>query len=128
MKKLYLSLLPLCFVANMLFAQVNKADFDRVEALRANTEKVYNDAVSATWIGNTLHFYYVNREKDGQKFYLVNGSTAKKAPAFDQQKLADALSKAADTTLNAFRLPFRAVRFADDLKSFSFDFKGYEWD
>ena len=128
MKKMYLFVLSVFLFTGSLFAQVSKADFDRVEALRRNTERVYNDAVSATWIGNTSYCYYVNREKDGMKFYLVNAETGRKTAAFDQQRLAAALSKAADTTINAFRLPFRAVRFAEDVRSFTFDYNNYEWE
>lgn len=127
MKKIYLTLLSAFLLSGALFAQVSQADFDRVETLRRNGEKVYHDAVTANWIGDTPHFYYVDREQDGMKFYLVNASTGKKTAAFDQQKFADALSKAVDSTIRPYQLPLRAPRFADDVKSFSFDFRGFEW-
>src|SRR5262245_59362892 len=61
--------------------------------------------VTPHWMADDTKFWYRKTLKAGGKeFVLVNCETGKKEPAFDHQKLAAALSKAANTEFKADRL------------------------
>ena len=54
-------------------------------------------------------FWYRNHEGDGHSFYVVDPARSTRAPAFDHDRLAAALSQAADTSYEGRALPFDQI-------------------
>jgi dipeptidyl aminopeptidase/acylaminoacyl peptidase len=72
-------------------------------------------------------FYYHTGASDGSQFILVDPATGKKAPAFDHQKLAAALSAATGKKYSATDLPFVKIAFTDNGKGVTFSAEGKQW-
>jgi len=101
---------------------VTAADYARAEKfLRANTAPlVFGATVRPTWLPDDS-FWYRNTIPEGSEFVLVDPATRTRTRAFDHVKLAAALSAAADTTYDAFDLPFTQFESAADGQSITFD-------
>ena len=101
---------------------VTAADYARAEKfLRANTAPlVFGATVRPTWLPDDS-FWYRNTIPEGSEFVLVDPATRTRTRAFDHVKLAAALSAAADTTYDAFVLPFTQFESAADGQSITFD-------
>ncbi|MDF9831321.1 S9 family peptidase [Parabacteroides sp. PF5-6] len=115
------------FCLSSLKAQVTKADYERVDTLLKRNEKAYSTAVRPQWIGDTPSFWYLNHEKEGDIYYMVDAEKGKKEKAFDQQKLAQLLSKEAGLPIEAGKLPLRDVKF-ESKEKLSFTLNGKSWD
>ena len=75
---------------------------------------MYKDRITPNWFQNNTRFWYRNDLKgDDREFVLVDAEQGIREPAFDHQKLADALSSATGTTYTANHLPFDAIEFTD---------------
>src|SRR5215470_174544 len=107
-----LSILP-----TVIFAQGTLADYERAAGLRNKLQGlVVNVPERAIWIEKTSRFWYRKSVKGGYEFVLVDAETLAKKPAFDQEKLAAALSKSlppGDEAITALRLPFNEFTFVD---------------
>jgi dipeptidyl aminopeptidase/acylaminoacyl peptidase len=130
MKKLITLLLPV-FLAGTLQAQqapITTNDYQRAESfLSANTQK-YVDHVAGkpTWLSGD-RFWYRTLTAQGSEFILVSAAKGSKAPAFNQQKLAQSLSAASGKNYTAFMLPFQSFNFSSDEKSILFSADGKQW-
>ena len=104
------------------------ADYSKAEQLMFyNTYKYIDHArVTPNWIGDSK-FWYRDLANSESNFILVNAATGKKAPAFDQQKLATSLSEVTGKSYKPMELPFQNFHFSDDQKSISFSADGKEW-
>ncbi len=94
--------------AFVLTAQGTRTDYARAEQLlswNAN-ELVIDDAVRPRWMTGD-RFWFRNRGTGGYEFLVVDMATGAKRAAFDHARLASALSLAADTAVDAAKLPFR---------------------
>ncbi len=102
-------------------AQGTRNDYARAERfLGPNAQElVLDDAVQPHWIGPD-RFWYRNRGADGYDFLMVDATTGIREPAFDQVRLAAALSVAADTSYDPRVLPFRVIRFVDSGRAVRF--------
>lgn len=107
---------------------VSVKDYERAESfLPFNTQQYIDHAsLRANWLPGD-RFWYRDLNSQGSEFILVNPSKSKVAPAFDQQKLATALSSATGKTFAANNLPFQTFTFSDDGKSISFYADGKSW-
>src|SRR5688572_33062284 len=94
-------------VARAQSGRMTAADYDRaVNMLGPNlTGLVIGGTVGANWLPDG-RFWYRAQTQAGGEFKLVSPAAKRVAPAFDHQKLAAALSRAADTATNAADLPF----------------------
>ncbi len=101
---------------------VTAADYARAEKfLRANTAPlVFGATVRPTWLPDDS-FWYRNTIPEGSEFVLIYPATRTRTRAFDHVRLAAALSAAADTTYDAFDLPFTRFESAADGQSITFD-------
>ncbi|MEO7445344.1 MAG: DPP IV N-terminal domain-containing protein [Ferruginibacter sp.] len=129
MKQLLTTLV--CIGASFVpFAQqpVTAEDYARAEKyLVWNTRSMVDfDNVSPNWQGDN-NFWYTRNSANGIEFILVNAKEGKRVAAFDQQKLATALSAATGKTYSALKLPFRSLKFSDDQKSVYFSAEGKQW-
>jgi dienelactone hydrolase/Tol biopolymer transport system component len=78
------------------------------------------------WLAGDKFWYRVLTAK-GSEFILVNPAKGTRTAAFDQAKLAAALSTAMGQTIDANRLPFQTISFSDDNKSIGFQAGGKHW-
>ncbi|MEO6583508.1 MAG: DPP IV N-terminal domain-containing protein, partial [Ferruginibacter sp.] len=113
-----------------LFAQqpVTAADYARAEKyLVWNTRTMVDfDNVTPNWHSDNS-FWYTRNSSNGTEFILVKADKGKKVFAFDQMKLASALSAATGKAYTALKLPFRSLKFSEDQKSVYFSADGKQW-
>ena len=102
----------LCLLSTIpVYAQGTLADYQRAHDLRTKSrDLVVNTPGPATWINNTDHFWYPKTVKGGTEFVLVDADAGAKKPAFDQTRLAAAISTAVGKPYTALKLPFGPVQ------------------
>ena len=121
-----LSIVLLCSVPSA--AQVTSADYLRAQSLRQQYESAAVFVPDPpTWVGNTHRFYYRRSLANGFEFVMVDADTQRKAPAFDHQRLAEALSRAGGRTYTGTRLPFTSFTFNDALSAIEMTIAGARW-
>jgi dipeptidyl aminopeptidase/acylaminoacyl peptidase len=92
-------------------AQGTLADYQRAHDLRTKArDLVVNTPRAATWIGDSDHFWYPKAVKGGTAFILVDAEAGSKKPAFDQDKLAAAISSVTGHPYTGLKLPFAPVQ------------------
>src|SRR5262249_43957596 len=95
-------------------AQVTKADYERATSRRSQLQGLaINMADPANAIPDTNRFWYRKTVKGGSEFVVVDPDTQAKRPAFDQEKLAAALSTSTGEKYQALTLPFSTFTFTD---------------
>jgi len=106
-----------------LAGQGKAADYARAESVRRRLDGLVVDAVdTAAWIGNTSRFWYRKSVIGGSTFMIVDAATLEKKPAFDHAALATSLSSALGRTVSAQNLPFNALNYSADERSFDVAF------
>ncbi len=101
----------LLFLVSSLHAQGTLADYQRAHDLRSKArDLVVNTPGPATWIGDSEHFWYPKTVKGGTEFVLVDAEAGSKKPAFDQDKLAAAISTATGNKYAGLKLPFAPMQ------------------
>jgi len=96
-----------------------------VSAQNARTNRptlVFRDRVEPNWFadasGQTNEFWYLlDLAQSNREFILVNADQGTRQPAFDQARMATALTKLIGHEVNAQRLPVESLDFAHDGKS-----------
>ncbi|HET7675050.1 MAG TPA: DPP IV N-terminal domain-containing protein [Gammaproteobacteria bacterium] len=85
--------------------QLTDADYARAERfLDYKTEPlVDNDVRRAKWLDDN-YFWYELHSRKGDRYWVTDARTGSTTPAFDQEKLAAALGKAAGKTIKADKL------------------------
>jgi dipeptidyl aminopeptidase/acylaminoacyl peptidase len=89
------------------------ASYKRMELMDSLTKgSVLKVSIQPGWQADGHSFWYKNILKDSLTEYIyVNASEGKKSKAFDNEKVAKALSAAADTTFSAPKLMLEDLRF-----------------
>jgi Tol biopolymer transport system component/dienelactone hydrolase len=131
MNKYLLSVTAMAFVWTANAQQSNTLtdkDYAHAESfLSYNTEQLVDHGrVTPNWLPGDKFWYRVLTPQ-GSEFILVDPVKKTREQAFDQQKLAAAISTATGKTYEANKLPFRTLSFSDDLKSISFAADGKSW-
>ena len=108
--------------------QLTDKDYQHAESFLSFNTSAYidNGDVRLNWLPNGS-FWYRNMTAGGSEFILVDPAKKSKQQAFDQQRLAAALSSAAGKTYQAAMLPFRSFEFTDDGKAIIFKANGKQW-
>jgi dipeptidyl aminopeptidase/acylaminoacyl peptidase len=89
---------------------------------------VYKSIITPHWFANDTKFWYRNALRAGAgEFVLVDAEKGTRQPAFDHEKLAAALSKAAEKEFKSDHLPFIAIEFSDDGKAVTFSAADKTW-
>ena len=90
---------------------------------------VYKTRVTPHWFHQDNRFWYRNELPGGAgEFIVVDADRGSRQLAFDHQKLAVALSKAAGgAAYKPEKLPFENIEFASDGKSIRFDVDKVSW-
>ena len=117
------------FVSSAALAQQRPAltaeDYARAErAMSYNTQAlVDHGGGQPNWLAND-RFWYRVMTAQGSEFVLVDPARKTRTAAFDQAKLAAALSTASGKTYEAGRLPFRSFTFSPDEETIFFAASG----
>jgi dipeptidyl aminopeptidase/acylaminoacyl peptidase len=120
------------FVSAVVSAQqlpaLTAEDYARAERfLSYNTQAlVDHSAGQPNWLAGD-RFWYRTLTAQGSEFILIDPARKTRTAAFDQTKLAAALSTASGKTYEAARLPFRTFTFSPDEKTISFAAGGKSW-
>src|SRR5882724_7476137 len=96
-------------------------DYRHAESLMGyNTQQfVDHGSVNANWLDGDK-FWYRTLTPQGSEFILVDATKGTRTAAFDQQKLATALSAAAGRIYTAPMLPFQSFIYSEDGRSIIF--------
>src|SRR5262245_33867855 len=87
---------------------------------------VLRAGVRPNWLPDDRFWYRLTTEK-GVEFILVDPARSARGPAFNQTKVARALSQASGAKYEPFRLPFTAFIFEDNGRSIAFNAGGKTW-
>jgi dipeptidyl aminopeptidase/acylaminoacyl peptidase len=90
------------------------------------TQLVSGGAVSPTWLPGD-RFWYRNATREGVEFVLMDPVRKARQQVFDQARLAAALARAADTTVDPMRLPFTRIELSPDLGFVTFEARRRRW-
>ena len=95
-------------------AQVTADDYARAEQFLGWNARtlVHGDEMNPQWMSES-RFWYRSHGPDGYRFMMVNAAAPSLEPAFDHDRIAAALSVAADTSYVGHKLPFDTFRFVD---------------
>jgi len=110
-------------------AQVTRQDYERADSLANLTRTlVVGEASDPSWLDDgTSRFWYRVSIEGGDRFVLVDPEVPKRGPAFDHERLADALNAARDDTLSAISLPFGDFDFVDGTDAIEFEVADSTW-
>ena len=98
-------------VALPVQGQGTLADYERAHALQAQAFGLVVDTPGQThWISDSHHFWYTTIAKGGYNYVLADADAGTKHAAFDQARLAAAISAATGQTFTALTLPFTPLR------------------
>jgi dipeptidyl aminopeptidase/acylaminoacyl peptidase len=123
------ALSALIFLPPGVRAQGTLGDYQRAaritQSLNVNglTTGVVQGGVN--WIGNTNRFWYRVTTRGGSQFVLVDADAWTRQPVFDHDRLATALSSAANAQFTGITLPFTTFGYVNDGNAIEFD--GNEW-
>lgn len=89
----------------------------------------YKGEIAPHWFADNKCFWYHNDLSGStREFILVNAEQGTRQPAFDHQRLAAALSKAAGVEYQADKLPFNNIEFLNGTKAIRFAVEQTTWD
>lgn len=95
--------------------------------LGANTSKfVDRSPIIPNWLAGD-RFWYRTLTAQGSEFIIVDPTKGTRTAAFDQQKLAAALSSVTGKQYKAEMLPFQTITFSEDGKTISFKANNENW-
>ena len=109
--------------------QLTREDYARAERyLIWNIGKlVFKIQVAPQFVGTSDRFWYRNDTRDGKEFVLIDPALNMRRPAFDQVRLAAALSSASGKACEPNALPFDKFEFIQDGKAIRFDIEKTRW-
>ena len=107
---------------------VTAADYARAERFLAPTVSplVAGARVTPQWLAGD-RFWYANSTAAGTEFIVVDAARGTRAAAFDQARVAAALSAAAGRSYDAMHLPFRSFEFGADGQVITFSLEKRRW-
>ena len=109
-------------------AQLTRADFERSLNLQDQYKKLaVNLPENPAWEEHADRFVYRKSVPGGSEFVEVDAAAQTKQPAFDQQKLAAALSAAGGKKVEALDLPFAHFRYTDERSAIEFRVENTRW-
>ena len=109
-------------------AQVTRADYENAQHLNKKYSKLaLNIPDTPVWLGDTDQFVYRKTVEGGHAFFLVDANALTQRSAFDQAKIAAALSAASEKEYKANDLPFPRFRYVNDQSAIEFAIKNTQW-
>jgi dipeptidyl aminopeptidase/acylaminoacyl peptidase len=129
MNKLLLTAVPLvCVLTANAQQPLTTQDYQRAESRLSYGTEPYIDhaSVRAEWLPGDK-FWYRTLTADGSEFIVVDPIKKSRSAAFDQDKLAAALSSAAGKQYKASMLPFTSFGYSADGKAVIFKADGQQY-
>jgi dipeptidyl aminopeptidase/acylaminoacyl peptidase len=117
---------------------ITSEDYRRAESFLSRNlrDNVYGIEVSPQWIEKGHEFWYRVNTREGKRFIIVDPDKKQKKPAFDHEKLAEAISAKMEKTYGSGKLPFdtfkfvgegrKKIEFQAEKKSWTVDLETYE--
>ena len=95
--------------------QMDVTRYHRAERLLAwNVDPLISGGpVSPTWMAGGSRFWYRNQTASGAEFVVADPEQRSRTLLFDHNRLAAAMSLAADTAFDGSKLPFRTFEFGE---------------
>jgi len=119
-----------CLVFSTAMAQqkaLTSADYARAEKFMGyNVNPLVSHNIQPAWLPDG-RFWYRDASADGAEFIVFDPVKQIREPAFDHEKLAAALSKAAGKSYSKTHLPFARFEYSADGKSILFAIAGKRW-
>lgn len=120
-----------CLVFSTAVAQQQKAltaaDYARGEKFMGyNTNPLVDHSVQPAWLPDG-RFWFHDSSATGSEFVVFDPVKLTRQPAFDQEKVAGALSKAAGRTYDRGHLPFMRFDYSADGKAILFAIGDKRW-
>ena len=117
------------------YGQLTHSDFERALDLQEHYRGLIDHLPEPPdWIEGANRFVYRETlratpgdKRNGARFLMVDAADQKSQPAFDQQRLAEGLTKATGEKVDPVHLPFTHFRFEDDQKSITFNVRQEHW-
>ncbi|OFC70228.1 peptidase S9 [Alteromonas confluentis] len=129
MKKLFGATIAISLTLSVTAAPLTKSDFDASVKLRENWITKTRDLMfPVSWLNEKHEFAYRQSVEGGFGYFVQHAETGKIRPAFDQEALAQALSKAAGEEMSALMLPFETFRFNHDETAIQFSLHYEPWE
>jgi hypothetical protein len=106
-------------------AQGTREDYQRAEKFLPGNlrHRMYVADVAPHWIAKTNRFWYRKASPKGVEFFLVDPAETTTKPAFDQARLATALSKETKREYKPTELPLTRSSFPRTARRFIFKSK-----
>ena len=125
---IFLSAAPACAALAQTQRVVTADDYRRAERFMGyyTTPLVFGLTVRPTWLSGD-RLWYSNVTPRGTEFLLVDPARGTRARAFDQGRIAAALSAATGTAYDSLRLPFTQFEFANDGRAIVVAVGGRRW-
>ncbi len=102
--------------------------YQRASEITRARNTVLNSTLTPNWIGGGSAFWYKKQLSGGRHEYVrVNSETGGKSPLFDHAKMAESLTKAFSTNIDATRLPLDEMRVATDEKTLTVTRESQNW-
>ncbi len=130
--------LLLCIVVTMLAAffgstsapaQTNTAAQTRRSRSREPERGIYKATIAPHWFDGDTKFWYRNDlHGEAKEFILVDADHGTRQRAFDHDKLAAALSKAAQHDYKGDHLPISNLEFSQNIKKLKFEAADKSWE
>lgn len=121
------ALFTLCSSYGVLAAPTT-SDYQQALDLRQNWSGLTRNIVfKAQWQPDNRHIRYSMTTDKGVTFYLENAFTGQRQPAFDQQRVANGLSRALHEDIAPNALPFTSFHYADDKQAITFELDYQPW-
>ncbi|GAB3527640.1 S9 family peptidase [Pontibacter brevis] len=89
--------------------------------------KIYHAPRSFHWLEGEEKVWYVKQTPRGKEFMLADAKKGTKKPAFDQERLAKALSAAIGEQVDPYKLPFSTIDLSDKGKAVEFEADNTKW-
>lgn len=129
----FLSSIPLLLTSQ----DISKTDYERAESFLWNNiinKEVFNIRLQSGFFPDSSGLWYIDYADKQKDFYRIDFSGLSRRPLFDQQRLAEVLSRELSDTIKANALPFDWISYlnADSLelpirgKRYLLDLHSYE--
>jgi dipeptidyl-peptidase-4 len=103
------------------------ADYARAEKfMDYNADRLVFHNIQPAWLADG-RFWYRDSSAEGNEFVVFDPVTERREPAFDHEKVASALSRAAGKSYDRWHLPFTRFEYSADGKGILFGIQGKRW-
>jgi dipeptidyl-peptidase-4 len=118
-----------CSTVPAVVGQGMREDYERAQQFLPGNLRhhVYLADVTPHWIAKSNRFWYRKAGPNGAEFLLVDPTQPPTKPAFDQNRLAAALSREAKHDYKPTELPFDSFEFSEDGKLIHFEIEAVVW-